>query len=58
MSDGQQTARLRKERQRSSNKLKKEQAGQTAVVDRAHQRWIKNIASNLASQQRPNDVEN
>ena len=33
MSDGQQIARLRKERQRSSNKLKREGAGQATVID-------------------------
>ena len=33
MSDRQQTARLRKERQSSSNKLKREEAGQTTVID-------------------------
>ena len=58
MSDDQQTTRLRNERQRSSDKLKKERAGQAAVVDLAHQSWIKNLASNLASQQRLNDVKN
>ena len=36
VSGGQQTTRLRKERQRSSDKLKKERPGQTAVVDHAH----------------------
>ena len=44
MSDDQQTVRLRKERQRSSNKLEKEQAGQAAVVGLAHQCWIENLA--------------
>ena len=58
MSDSQCTARLRKERQRSSDKLKKERAGQAAVVDHSHQRWIKNLAINLASQQRSNDIKN
>ena len=58
MSDSQHTARLRKERQRSSDKLKKERASQAAVVDHAHQRWIKNLAINLASQQRSNDIKN
>ena len=60
MSDDQKTVRLRKERQRPSDKLEKEQAGQAAVVGLAHQRWIKNLTtySNLASQQQLNGVEN
>ena len=57
MSGSQHTARLRKERQCSSDKLKKERAGQAAVVDHAHQRWIKNLAINLASQQRSDDIK-
>jgi len=58
MSDGQHTVRLRKKRQCSSGKLKKERAGQAAVIDHAHQRWIKNLAINMASQQRSNDIKN
>ena len=58
MSDGQYTVGLRKERQRSSDKLKKERTGQAAVADHAHQRCIKNLAINLASHQRSNDIKN
>ena len=45
MQDDQQTARPRKERQPSSDKLDKEHAGQATVIDLARQRWIKNLAS-------------
>ena len=52
LADSQYSNNLRKERQRSSVKLKKELAGQAAVLEHSHQRWIDNLARNLASQQR------
>ena len=52
------TTNLRKERQRSSEKLKKEREGQRDVASHSHTRWIKKLARNLATQKKEHNKEN
>ena len=52
MSEKEYSTNLRKERQWSSNKLKKERDGQKIVNDHSHERWILNLARNLAKEKK------
>ena len=58
MADSRYATNLRKERQRFSNKLKKEQADHATAVNDLHRRWIEKLARNLSHQQQLHGVEN
>ena len=47
--------KFRRERQHSSDQLKKERDDQKAVSNGSHQRWILNLASDLANQKKDHE---
>ena len=57
ISEKEYSTNMRKERQRSCRKLKKELSSQKTVNEYSHKRWMHNLACNLAKQKKEHQIE-